>query len=303
MADGILSLAQLRKLTFLTIQGLVWNHTIASPRYFHSCFILFVPEVLLEEVAINPTIGLPGGRSTNWRAITPKKFWHSWESSKPHNRLPDLGIWQRDWESPGKLTLKISEIWLQNFHRTGETETLRGQKQNLVCTRTQEKGAVVPQETEQDLPVRVLESPVEAWVNSDMPWGWGHWQQQSWEAQHAGTSPLKGGCHYPNHSSVPCQNTGQEHSPTHQQKIGLKIYWACPCPPEQDPVFPMASPIHQAACTHLLSSSIRGQREWKPQSCKTKLTDHMDHSFVWLNETMSHAMYCHPRWMSHGGDF
>ena len=33
-----------------------------------------------------------------------------------------------------------------------------------MCTRTQEKGAVTPQETEPDLPVSVRESPVEAWV-------------------------------------------------------------------------------------------------------------------------------------------
>ena len=33
--------------------------------------------------------------------------------------------------------------------------TLGGPKQNLVLTRTQEKGAVTPQETEPDLPVSV----------------------------------------------------------------------------------------------------------------------------------------------------
>ena len=32
---------------------------------------------------------------------------------------------------------------------------------------------------------------------------------------------------------------GREHSPTHNQKIGLKIHW--PCLPKQDPVFPTAS--------------------------------------------------------------
>ena len=34
-------------------------------------------------------------------------------------------------------------------------------------------------------------------------------------------------------------------SPTHQQKIKLKFYWAWP--PEQDPVFPTNSPSHQEA--------------------------------------------------------
>ena len=53
-------------------------------------------------------------------------------------------------------------------------KTLGGPKQNLVCTRTQEKGAVSPQETDSDLPVSVQESPVEAWVGGGLLQGWGH---------------------------------------------------------------------------------------------------------------------------------
>ena len=49
-----------------------------------------------------------------------------------------------------------------------------GHKQNLVCTRTQEKGAVTPQETDPDLLVSVQESPAEAWVSSGLLQGWGH---------------------------------------------------------------------------------------------------------------------------------
>ena len=33
----------------------------------------------------------------------------------------------------------------------------------------------------------------------------------------------------------------------HQQKIGLKIYWAWPCPSEQDPISPSVSLSHQEA--------------------------------------------------------
>ena len=58
-------------------------------------------------------------------------------------------------------------------------------------------------------------------------------------AEHAGISPFEGGhhyCHYPYHSSG--QNTGREYSPTHQQKTGLKIYWACPAPIRARPRFP-----------------------------------------------------------------
>ena len=47
-------------------------------------------------------------------------------------------------------------------------------KQNLVHTRTQEKGAVTTQETEPDLPVSVQEPLAEAWVDSGLLQGQGH---------------------------------------------------------------------------------------------------------------------------------
>ena len=37
---------------------------------------------------------------------------------------------------------------------------------------------------------------------------------------------------------------------------------------------------HQKVCISLLSFSIRGQTDWKPQSQKTNQSDHMDHSLV-----------------------
>ena len=48
-------------------------------------------------------------------------------------------------------------------------QTLGGHKQNLVHTRTQEKGAVTPQETELDFPVCVWESLEEMWVKNGRP--------------------------------------------------------------------------------------------------------------------------------------
>ena len=53
-------------------------------------------------------------------------------------------------------------------------QTLGGHKQNLVHTRTQEKGAVTCQKTDPDLPVSVQEALVEAWVGSGLLQGWGH---------------------------------------------------------------------------------------------------------------------------------
>ena len=46
--------------------------------------------------------------------------------------------------------------------------TLKGHKQNIVHTRTQEEGAVTPRETDPDLPASVQESPAEARVSSGL---------------------------------------------------------------------------------------------------------------------------------------
>ena len=53
-------------------------------------------------------------------------------------------------------------------------QTLGGHKQKLVCTRTREKGAVTPQETDPELPVSVQEPLVEACVGSGLLQGQGH---------------------------------------------------------------------------------------------------------------------------------
>ena len=53
-------------------------------------------------------------------------------------------------------------------------QTLEGYKQNVVCTRTQEKGTVTLQETDPNLPVSVQESQAEVWVGGGLLQGWGH---------------------------------------------------------------------------------------------------------------------------------
>ena len=69
-----------------------------------------------------------------------------------------------------------------------------------------------------------------------------------------------GGAVFPPWSLAWGQATGREHSPTHQQTIGLKIYWACPCPPEQDPVFPTSSTSYQEAFTSYYLHPSEGQQ-------------------------------------------
>ena len=66
--------------------------------------------------------------------------------------------------------------------------------------------------------------------------------------------------------------------------VGLNIYWAWLCPSEQDPVSPSISLSHQETSISLLSCSIRGHIDWKPQWQKTSQSDHMDSSLVCLNE-------------------
>ena len=64
--------------------------------------------------------------------------------------------------------LELTQDWgnrlLEGTNRTLDPE----------CTRTQEKGAVAPQETDLDLPVSVQESPAEVWVGGGLQQVWGH---------------------------------------------------------------------------------------------------------------------------------
>ena len=83
-------------------------------------------------------------------------------------------VWHKSFWRRSPLTPPESH---QNLQKTGK-QTLGGHKQNLVCTRTQEKGAVTPHKTAPDLPVCVQESLPEAWVGGGLLQGWGHCVQQ-----------------------------------------------------------------------------------------------------------------------------
>ena len=236
---------------------------------------------LSEEVTTDlPAIEPQGERFTNRRAIMPKRFSQSCEGSRSQNRLPNLGIQQRDWGAPGDLPLKVSGIWLRNFHRPGERETPGGHRQTCVH---QDPGEMSHEPTK-DRATLAWESPGVSWCG----------RGQQWSAVGSGALaayvlevPITS---ITSSSLARGQNTGREHSLTHPQETELQIYWAWLCPSEQHPVFPTTSPSHKEAWINPLSSSIRGQMEWKLQSQKANQNDHMDHSFVWLHETISHAM-------------
>ena len=68
------------------------------------------------------------------------------------------------------------------------------------------------------------------------------------------------------------------YSSSHQQKIGLKLYWAWNCPSEQDSFSPSVSLSYQEASLSVLSFCIRGQTDWNPQPQETNQSDHMNHS-------------------------
>ena len=80
---------------------------------------------------------------------------------------------------------------------------------------------MTPQGTNLDLPGSGQESPAEAWVGGGLLQGWVA------ECSSACMAPVNGGqhyLHYLHHSLASGKTTGREHSPAHQQKIGLKIY-------------------------------------------------------------------------------
>ena len=83
---------------------------------------------------------------------------------------------------------------------------------------------MIQQKTDPGLPVNVQESLAEGWV------GGGLMQVGARECSSASWDLLKevklssNYLHYLHQSLASQQNTGREHSPANQQKIGLKIY-------------------------------------------------------------------------------
>ena len=78
-------------------------------------------------------------------------------------RIPREFDFGGQWDLITELTQDTGNRLLEGTHT-----------KKLVCTRTQEKGAVTPQETDPDMPVSVQESPAEAWVSNGLLQGRGH---------------------------------------------------------------------------------------------------------------------------------
>ena len=79
-------------------------------------------------------------------------------------------------------------------------------------------------------------------------------------------------------------------SSTHQQKFGLKIYWAWPCPSGQDLVSPSVSLSHQEASISLYPSPSEG-RQNENQNLR-KLTNLITWTTALSNSMKLWAMPC-----------
>ena len=97
-----------------------------------------------------------------WRDLTetepdlPLSVWVNPEEVCVSSGLPQgQGLWVQQtwvWHKPSWRRLPLTPPQShQNFHRNGETDSWRA-KTKSVHSRTQEKGAVAPQETDPDLP-------------------------------------------------------------------------------------------------------------------------------------------------------
>ena len=132
----------------------------------------------------------------------------------------------------------LSHKLITDFHKTGDTETLEGHKNTLYVPGSRGREQWPHKRLNQTFlcvlvslwwrcGLRVACCRVAALLTA------------CWHKYFLGRSPL---CHYSYHSLASGQTRGREHSSTHQQKTGWKIYWVWPCPPEQDPVFPQPVP-------------------------------------------------------------
>ena len=96
------------------------------------------------------------------------------------------------------------------------------------------------------------------------------------------TRPLWPGGSPGKDTGVGCRALLQGISPTQglNPHLLFPLLWQASSLPLAPPGKPLASPSHQEASTSLLSLSVRGQTEGKPQSQKMNQTDQMDHSLV-----------------------
>ena len=180
----------------------------------------------MEEVAINLTIQPLSRQITNCRTICQI---NSHTVKKVLGRTIDFPTWgsgKGTENSQGILLWRPVRFDYRTYTGQGK-QTLGGHKQNLVPTRAQEKGAVTLQELIQTC----------LWVSRSL------WQKCGFAMACCRVGTLSAAMHawdlwkevaiiFITSTIVWFQIKQQRrtHSPAHQQKIGLKIYWAWPHP-------------------------------------------------------------------------
>ena len=101
----------------------------------------------------------------------PKKFSHCCESSRPHNRLSNLGIPAKGLRIPKESNFEGQQDLITELPQDWQNKFWRAQTKPCVPQKT---GAVTPRETESDLSVSAQEFEAEAWVDTGLLQGQGH---------------------------------------------------------------------------------------------------------------------------------
>ena len=130
-------------------------------------------------------------------------------------------------------------------------------KQKLMRTRTQEKGAVTPQETDPDLPLSVQESPAEAGLALACC------RVGGTERSRACMGPSEGGRHYLHTSTIvwPQVNSRAGAQPCPSPENWIKDFLSMAPPIRTRPSFPLCQSLPSGSFHKPLSLSIRGQTE------------------------------------------
>ena len=103
---------------------------------------------LLEEVTISATIEPLSRQPTIWRTMIPKKSSQLLQNFQGPQQIPQPGDPAKGLRIPREFDFEGQWDLITEVPQDWGNRLLGGHKQSLVLTRTQEKGAVAPQETD-----------------------------------------------------------------------------------------------------------------------------------------------------------
>ena len=188
----------------------------------------------------NKNLCAPGDPTENEPDL-PLSVWVSPEEVWVSSGLPQgQGLWVQQpwvWHKPSWRRLPWNPRELPELTQDWGSRPLEAQTEP--CAQDPGERSSDPTGGWPRLAQSVQESPAEAQVSGGLRQGGGCWAWPCMRGTFWRRSPF---------SSLPPpqlgQTTGREHSHAHQQKIGLKIYWAWLHPSEPGPVSPSVSLSH-----------------------------------------------------------